>query len=142
MIDVNTRKTPNLLPCPFCGGEANGGWFAISYNIDCECCKFSIERDRDDAGIAEEDDYLSNLQLEKIMLDTINAWNTRPDISPAHAAKVRPEAIEALANYSQGDMDGIMVLVSRQAIEECLTALRAIALDTTTETCDNTQEGE
>jgi hypothetical protein len=34
-------------------------------------------------------------------------------------------AVAALANYRQADADGVMVLVSRQAIEECLPLLRA-----------------
>lgn len=38
----------------------------------------------------------------------------------------RPEkAIEALAHYSQADEDGVMVLASRQAIDEVLAYLRA-----------------
>jgi len=48
-------------------------------------------------------------------------------VSVQEAAKVLPSAVKALASYSQGDMDGVMVLVSRQAIEECLPALRALA---------------
>jgi hypothetical protein len=47
------------------------------------------------------------------------------------AAKVTVQAVDALASYQQADMDGVMVLVSRQAIEECLPALRAIAGDKT-----------
>ena len=47
--------------------------------------------------------------------------------SPAEPAQVTVQAVEALASYQQADMDGVMVLVSRQAIEECLPALRAIA---------------
>ena len=53
---------------------------------------------------------------------------TTPD-PVSEAAKVRPEAVEALAAYQQADMDGIMVLASRQAIEECLPALRALTKD-------------
>jgi len=40
---------------------------------------------------------------------------------------INRQAVDALASYQQADEDGIMVLVSRQAIEECLPALRAIA---------------
>lgn len=35
-------------------------------------------------------------------------------------------ALSALENYSQGDMDGIMVLVSRQAIHEVTEATKAL----------------
>ena len=45
-------------------------------------------------------------------------------------AKVRYQAVDALASYQQADMDGIMVMVSRQAIEECLPALRALSKET------------
>lgn len=48
-----------------------------------------------------------------------------PDV--ATAARVPLGAVEALASYQQGDMDGTMVLVSRQALDECLPALRALA---------------
>lgn len=40
---------------------------------------------------------------------------------------VKEAAVDALASYQQADADGIMVLVSRQAIEECLPALRSLA---------------
>ncbi len=46
--------------------------------------------------------------------------------TPAEDAKVSVGAGEALSSYQQADMDGIMVLVSRQSIEECLPALRAL----------------
>lgn len=39
--------------------------------------------------------------------------------------KLDEKALEALANYQQADADGVMVLVSRQAIDECLPILRA-----------------
>ncbi len=40
---------------------------------------------------------------------------------------VKPDAVEALANYQQADMEGTVVTVSRQAIEECLPVLRILA---------------
>lgn len=45
---------------------------------------------------------------------------------PAAPAPDIAGAVEALADYQQADQDGAMVLVSRQAIEECLPALRAL----------------
>ena len=51
----------------------------------------------------------------------------QPDPEPQHSVPtVRQDAVEALARYRQADMDGVMVLVSRQAVEECLPALRAL----------------
>lgn len=57
-----------------------------------------------------------------------------PQADPVREAadNMMPGAIEALAAYQQADMDGIMVLVSRQAIEECLPVLRAVARMETT----------
>jgi hypothetical protein len=46
---------------------------------------------------------------------------------PAPEVSVKQAAVDALAAYQQADIDGIMVLVSRQAIEECLPALRALS---------------
>lgn len=46
---------------------------------------------------------------------------------PTEQPSVRAGAVDALAAYQQADQDGIMVLVSRQAIEECLPALRSLA---------------
>lgn len=40
---------------------------------------------------------------------------------------VSEEAVIALSSYMQADEDGVMVLVSRQAIEECLPTLRALS---------------
>ncbi|RYH04095.1 hypothetical protein EU805_01615 [Salipiger sp. IMCC34102] len=48
-------------------------------------------------------------------------------VSVAEAARPSQGAVVALSSYQQADADGIMVLVSRQAIEECLPALRALA---------------
>ncbi len=44
-------------------------------------------------------------------------------------AALQAAAVEALASYQQADTDGVMVLVSRQAIEECLPTLRAALAD-------------
>lgn len=57
----------------------------------------------------------------------LSALSPQPQVTKEQTTTVRPEAVDALASYEQADMDGIMVLVSRQAIEECLPALRAIA---------------
>lgn len=53
-----------------------------------------------------------------------------PGTQPAtEQPSVKEAAVDALASYQQADEDGIMVLVSRQAIEECLPALRSLAGD-------------
>jgi hypothetical protein len=57
---------------------------------------------------------------------TVNGASNFIDMAPV-TVQVDPGAVDALSSYQQADMDGIMVLVSRQAIEECLPALRALA---------------
>ena len=65
--------------------------------------------------------------------DLDEAWKSGFNAGFGEAVLTRPTvtveaaAVDALAAYQQADMDGIMVLVSRQAIEECLPALRALA---------------
>lgn len=61
--------------------------------------------------------------------EAVAALSPTPLADPVREAmdNMMPGAIEALSAYEQADMDGIMVLVSRQAIEECLPALRALA---------------
>lgn len=51
---------------------------------------------------------------------------TRAEVSVVEAHRPPKAAVEALASYQQADADGCMVLVSRQAVEECLPALRAL----------------
>ena len=52
-------------------------------------------------------------------------WALATFTPPAAQVTVNPEAVKALASYQQADMDGIIVKVSRQAIEERLPSLRA-----------------
>lgn len=56
--------------------------------------------------------------------------------APSAGETLNEGAVAALASYQQGDADGVMVLVSRQAIDECLPHLRAmlVAAPTTGET--------
>jgi hypothetical protein len=53
----------------------------------------------------------------------------QPDAVQEAINQIKPDAVHALASYQQADQEGIMVLVSRQAIEECLPALRALEGD-------------
>jgi uncharacterized Zn finger protein (UPF0148 family) len=56
-----TKKT-----CPFCGGEADCGWFAGDYDISCGTCQFSISR------------HISDFGSEQAAMEAaIAAWNTR-----------------------------------------------------------------
>lgn len=40
---------------------------------------------------------------------------------------IRPEALAALRDYKQADEDGVMVLVSRQALDEAIAFIEGIA---------------
>jgi len=57
-------------------------------------------------------------------------------------ALVSEEAVIALSNYMQADADGTMVLVSRQAIEECLPTLRAALHPVADKPSDDGAQGE
>lgn len=123
------NEAPELLPCPFCGGaaEMNDGVIYGNY-VECGVCELTY-------GVRFGSGGTWNGDFDGPG-DARRAWNRRADLAApqttAQAAQVRPEAVDALAAYTQGDMDGIMVLVSRQAIEECLPALRALTkLDNT-----------
>jgi hypothetical protein len=50
---------------------------------------------------------------------------TQPPRQDVPAGVVRPEALAALKNYMQADADGVMVCVSRQALDEAIAALAA-----------------
>jgi hypothetical protein len=61
--------------------------------------------------------------LRRIMRGDISDAQAR--IAALEEALPNREAVDALANYQQADEDGVMVLASRQAIDECLPLLRA-----------------
>ena len=65
--------------------------------------------------------------LQEAVKRTLSDRHQQADPVREAARAMMPGAIEALSAYQQADMDGIMVLVSRQAIEECLPVLRALA---------------
>ncbi len=138
---TDTSNAPELLPCPFCGGEA------LSHR------KGSPEFD---VGFVK--------CLGCFALTTYKAWNARPASAtqlPAHAAKVLlencPNPIFDRLKYpmmgefnwsreisdENGDKVTEVLTVPWTTCKEIIAfTLRAIALDTTTATCDNTREGE
>lgn len=83
--------------------------------------KNGMERDR--FPTLEEAKATAQSDHERRILSCLT---TQPDPVKA-VARVPAAAVEALAAYQQADPDGVMVLVSRQAIDECLPALRALA---------------
>lgn len=142
---TNTSKEAvELLPCPFCGGEAsvytarteNYGYWSSTRAAGCrERCASSPAFDTQN--------FVQGKGMVEVDADSlaIAAWNTRPTITPAHAAKVLlAEGIHM--EYLQIDLERNMVDGSMSHGAALCAALRAITLDTTTPTCDNTREGE
>jgi len=82
-------------------------------------------REFESARWVPEEEYWSAVNCLAVCNREIDRLRADLAPSPETLAKVDAGAVEALANYQQADMDGTMVLVSRQAIEECLPALRA-----------------
>lgn len=88
-------------------------FFATPENMD------ALEYNRDQYHGGEKTAFTMGMMLTWNYLSAeLDKWIAaqKPELSPA--------AVEALASYQQADMDGVMVLVSRQAVEECLRALR------------------
>ena len=75
--------TPELKPCPFCGGPVSVGWFAITCNINCDSCQYSIDTEAPEAVRESGADFTDALQAETKRA-AITAWNTRaaPQIKP------------------------------------------------------------
>ncbi len=67
-----------LLPCPFCGGDVQFGYFAITPNIHCDTCQFEIDGDPDRSD------------------ELINRWNTRADLAQAAVAAALERAAKAV----------------------------------------------
>ena len=74
--------TTNLMNCPFCGGDAAGGWFAASYHIDCPACEFGMEACRADCDIERNKPFTDAVEAS-IKAHAIAKWNTRTTPSPA-----------------------------------------------------------
>ncbi len=81
-------SAPELLPCPFCGGEASATNYIVEGAVRCSDCRAYVSRTHghDEAGYEE----------------AIAAWNTRADLSADLIAAARREgwnaALEAAAN--------------------------------------------
>lgn len=69
---MNNKDMPDLLPCPFCGGEAALGWGENYRFVNC------INGCADNSSQAEMVRYDEE--------DAIAAWNTREDLAPAPKA--------------------------------------------------------
>lgn len=107
------------LPCPFCGGPAGfEDGFCTVYCENAACDAQPIITEADIAGFRK-------MNREQVRKSVITAWNTRP--APVDV-EVEVEALaNALMSYTQGDMDGVMGLVSRQALHEAADKLRSLS---------------
>ncbi len=105
--------------CPFgryyIALRADGNW--LWWRPASSPAHQGCEKSEAQAKAAAQDDY------ERRVLSCLTS---QPDLVK-DAGRVPAAAVEALAAYQQADPDGVMVLVSRQAIDECMPALRALA---------------
>jgi hypothetical protein len=106
--DTQMTDTPELKPCPFCGGTANVGWFAITCNINCDKCQYSIDTEAPEAVRENGADFTDALQ-DETKLAAITAWNTRhpPQVKPGLVAQAVEEFIAGSSNdfyMSDGDL--------------------------------------
>lgn len=95
---MNEQDTPELLPCPFCGPQADEELaanlrevrclkhdYAVGYTIFCACC-----------GVEIHDEYKDDL---------VTIWNTRPAMldttAQADTIKALTEALESISGMGQ-----------------------------------------
>lgn len=82
--------------CPFCGGPADAGWFAITHNIGCGECQYSLDACKSDIGLSDEDEFTPEVEAA-IARFNINRWNTRADLARAQIAapnRIWPDAAD------------------------------------------------
>ena len=87
MTSATDNRTTELLPCPFCGGEATVTEFNQGCIISCENDAKAWINGKDDV-----DGHLAHIQ-SRSKVEAIAAWNTRATGGTLTAEQVR-EAIE------------------------------------------------
>ena len=98
----------DLLPCPFCGGEASifpNFTIKVAFVVECDECK-------------------SASAYFKTAAEAIAAWNRRPTPSPARAEQDLAEAVLRLDANSQRDKSGNRVFVDARDWEILLADAR------------------
>lgn len=84
---------PDLLPCPFCGGEA-------AYDFHAKGNPGAWENDCDHWVYCEADDCFANVGLCESKAEAIAAWNRRATPAPAAMRpEVPTEAVNRLKSY-------------------------------------------
>lgn len=89
-------QAPELKLCPFCGGPATIGYFAMTPNIDCPECKYSIDGD-------QEENPGEAVQLNHL----IACWNRRADLPPTPAEAMRCPEVAALVDAMRNAIEAI-----------------------------------
>jgi Lar family restriction alleviation protein len=81
-------SAPELLPCPFCGGEAHEFSSEIDgdghFIVQCKSCGAEMSRW---VQASMSDDYRAASQL-----DAVTSWNTRADLAAAQIEAARRDA--------------------------------------------------
>lgn len=111
--DVEAVARAELLPCPFCGGEAYiDGTEDAHFFVGCRDCFCNVGESYDRDAMPEHMFYTVE--------DAAKAWNTRAAIA---ADPVRQELIEALVYLTKSDAEGDYVENRRGILERAYTAL-------------------
>ena len=105
-------EAPELLPCPFCGGEASATNYIVEGAVRCSDCRAYVSRTHgqyDEAGYEE----------------AIAAWNTRADLSANLIAAARREGWEAAIEAAVAWIETVPdVLTNRQEIAAAILAMK------------------
>lgn len=79
---MTDTKPQRLLPCPFCGGEAEWVDYVEEVAVRCGSCS---------ARVSRKHNWLADTGLS----EAIATWNTRADLSAAERNKVLEEVLNA-----------------------------------------------
>ena len=93
-------SAPELLPCPFCGGEAHEFSSEIDgdghFIVQCKSCGAEMSRW---VQASMSDDYRAASQL-----DAVTSWNTRADLAAAQIEAARRDAWAEAMKAAAGHM--------------------------------------
>lgn len=108
---MTDTKALRLLPCPFCGGEAEWVDFANEAIVRCGSCGSKTSQKYD-------------LSAHTRLSEAIAAWNTRADLPAAEPDKVLEKAAKECDRLA-GD-PRMYSHNARRAAGQCAAAIRAL----------------